>query len=256
MAKDLEGEVMIYELCQHIQKFLHEHNKPGFSSFYEEMVSKQQERIQYELQERQLKENQERQILQDEILKRKEALKEEIRNRRDSTRLSLDSDSFSSPSIPSPPIERIRTISRRRNTSTSESSESLCEHRGTKTLNFDNKQTERKVYRGKCLGHSTKGSIVHAGVDNTTGELLAVTEWTLKCGSSGNHDNGEATNLQNIMKQIASIEQELNHLNKLRHHNLVHYLNMKYFQDKDKIKIYILQEFVVINNLVILIFLL
>lgn len=244
LAKQLRGEVMIFELCQQVQKFLHEHNKPGYSSFYEEMVLKQQERIQYELQEKQLKEDKERQVLQDEILKRKEALIAEMRNRRESVR--IESDAILSQSIPSSPHERVRTYSRRRCMSTSESSDtSLCEHRGTKLLHFDNNKGERQVHRGKCLGHSAKGSVVYAGVDMITGELLAITEWTLKCGITSETENSETTNLQHSMKQIASIEQELNHLHRLHHPNLVHYLNMKYLQDKDNIIIYTLQEFVV-----------
>jgi len=58
----LMGEVMIFELSQHVQKYLHEHNKPGYSSFYEEMVSRHQEKIQYEMQEKQMKEDKERQV--------------------------------------------------------------------------------------------------------------------------------------------------------------------------------------------------
>jgi translation initiation factor 2-alpha kinase 4 len=62
LAMKLMGEVMIFELSQHVQKYLHEHNKPGYSSFYEEMVSRHQERIQYEMQEKQMKEDKERQV--------------------------------------------------------------------------------------------------------------------------------------------------------------------------------------------------
>lgn len=62
LALQLKGEVMIFELGQHVQKYLHEHNKPGYSSFYEEMVSRRQERIQYEMQEKQMKEDKERQV--------------------------------------------------------------------------------------------------------------------------------------------------------------------------------------------------
>lgn len=62
MADQLKGEVMIYELAQQVQQFLHEHNKPGYSSFYEEMVSRQQEKIQCEIQKKQLKEDKERQV--------------------------------------------------------------------------------------------------------------------------------------------------------------------------------------------------
>ena len=41
-AKKLRGEVMILDLCQHVQNFLHQHNKPPFKSFYEEMLSNKQ----------------------------------------------------------------------------------------------------------------------------------------------------------------------------------------------------------------------
>uniref|UniRef100_V9IM14 Eukaryotic translation initiation factor 2-alpha kinase 4 n=1 Tax=Apis cerana TaxID=7461 RepID=V9IM14_APICE len=61
LTKRLQGEVMIFELAQHVQKYLHENNKPRYSSFYEEMVSRHQEKIEYEMLERQLKEDKERQ---------------------------------------------------------------------------------------------------------------------------------------------------------------------------------------------------
>lgn len=42
-ARRLLGEVMIFELAQTVQSFLHRHNKPGFKSFYEEMLSRRTE---------------------------------------------------------------------------------------------------------------------------------------------------------------------------------------------------------------------
>lgn len=94
------------------------------------------------------------------------------------------------------------------------------------------------------MGHSPKGSVVYGGVDMITGELLAITEWTIKCATA---NDSEAIELHHVMKAIASLEQELNHLYKLHHPNLVHYLNMKYTNDvqNSNIVISILQEFVV-----------
>lgn len=89
------------------------------------------------------------------------------------------------------------------------------------------------------MGHSNKGSVVYTGVDMTTGELFAIHEWTLRV------NNGVENSIQQITKQIGSLEQEINHLNKLHHPNLVQYLNMKYLQDEDSVVIYVLQEFVV-----------
>ncbi|XP_046628055.1 eIF-2-alpha kinase GCN2 [Neodiprion virginianus] len=246
MADQLKGQEMIYELAQHVQKFLHDHNKPGYSSFYEEMVSRQQEKLKFEIQKKQLKEDKERQVLQDEIQKRQEALMAEVRKRKELARLTSETDS-NCQSIPSSPPDRPRRYSRRRCTSTSESSEScLCEHKGTKLVKFSDNRGERVVCRGKCLGHSTKGSVVYVGLDTTSGELLAIAEWSLRCGTTESlPETHEATDLQHCLKQIAVIEQELNHLNKLHHPNLVHYLHMKYIQDKESVVIYVLQEFVV-----------
>lgn len=173
-------------------------------------------------------------------------MKAELRNRKETVQLSTDSDAIFR-SIPSSPHDRGKNYFRRRCISTSESSERpLCQHRGTELLHFDNNKGERQVHRGKCLGHSAKGSVVYAGVDMTTGELLAVTEWTLRCTVANEcYSNEEAINIHYAMKQIASLEQELNHLYKLHHPNLVHYLNIKYSQSNNNLIIYILQEFVV-----------
>ncbi|KAH0562864.1 eIF-2-alpha kinase GCN2-like isoform X1 [Cotesia glomerata] len=221
LAEKLKGKVMILELSQHVQKFLHTHKKQGCNSSCE--------KIQGEMPEKQLKEKQEPQVL----LKRM-------------ARLSLESNEIPS-SNPSSPQERVRSYSRRRCLSTSESSESpLCEFTQTKVLNFLSNKGERQVHLVKCLGHSAKGSIIYAGVDMMTVEHLAVTEWLLRYASPGEKKSeSEVLNLQQLMKQVVIIEQELHHLQKLDHPNLAHYLNIKYLQNKDSIVVYILQEFVV-----------
>ncbi|KAK0164782.1 hypothetical protein PV328_003359 [Microctonus aethiopoides] len=246
LAEELKGEVMILEVTQHVQKFLHENNKPGYSSFYEEMISRHQEKLQCEMQEKQLKEDKERQLLQDEIHKRQEALKAELRDRRESTRLYIDTCVLSQ-SIPSSPSQRIRSYSRRRYASTCESSEVLlCEHNDKELIHFDNNKIKRQIRRGKCLGQSTKGSVVYSAIDVTTNEFLALTEWTLKCDTNEEMGNeNETTDLQQYIKQIGSIEQELHSLHRLHHPNLVRYVDMTYLQKNDTIVIYVLQEFIV-----------
>lgn len=54
-ANELKGEVMIFELAQHVQVFLHDHNKPGTKSFYEEMLLRKEEKEK----EEQIKKNKE-----------------------------------------------------------------------------------------------------------------------------------------------------------------------------------------------------
>ena len=53
---------MIFELAQHVQKFLHKHNKPPLGSFYDEMVNKKKEQLQSEMDQKKLIEDQERQV--------------------------------------------------------------------------------------------------------------------------------------------------------------------------------------------------
>ncbi|CAG5127891.1 unnamed protein product [Candidula unifasciata] len=80
-AKEVVGEVMIYQLAGIAQVFLHKHNKPPTQSFYEQMISnmKQQEERTKEL-ERQ-KEEQKRQQIEQDLLKQQEALRNEKRRR-------------------------------------------------------------------------------------------------------------------------------------------------------------------------------
>ncbi|KAJ9599725.1 hypothetical protein L9F63_026426 [Diploptera punctata] len=91
LARELKGEVMIFELAQHVQKFLHPHNKPRFKSFYEEMLSRQEQQQQQQQLIKKQKEDKQRQAIQDEIQRKQEALKEEQRRRRSQIR-SVDDD--------------------------------------------------------------------------------------------------------------------------------------------------------------------
>lgn len=97
-------------------------------------------------------------------------------------------------------------------------------------------------------------------MDVTSGELLAMSEWIIdfstnyknnqvktsnRRGESPKHSSIIRYDQVSCMRQIANIEQELNFLTKLRHSNLVHYVNMKYINENDNIIIYLLQEFII-----------
>lgn len=58
-ANELKGEVMIFELAQCVQVFLHEHNKPATKSFYDEMVIRQQQKEQLEKEAKQIEKDRE-----------------------------------------------------------------------------------------------------------------------------------------------------------------------------------------------------
>ena len=67
MARRLRGEVMVLELAQHVQTFLHAYNQPPAKSFYEQMLTnkrKQEEKQQQEQQRKMelLKKKEEKQV--------------------------------------------------------------------------------------------------------------------------------------------------------------------------------------------------
>lgn len=59
-ASELKGEEMIFQLSQFVQEFLHHHNKPSSKSFYDEMLERQKEKEQKDLQAK--KSEQDRQV--------------------------------------------------------------------------------------------------------------------------------------------------------------------------------------------------
>lgn len=58
------------------------------------------------------------------------------------------------------------------------------------------------------LGHSPRGSVAYAGVDITTGEMVAIIEWSFSFKPKNNkevtfHDTDfESSDLTNYMKQV------------------------------------------------------
>lgn len=90
LTAKLRGQEMVYEIAQHVQDFLHKHNKPGFKSFHEEMLFLQQQQKQEQQQLNSLREQKERQAIQNEVHRKQEALRAEGRQRRESLRLNQD----------------------------------------------------------------------------------------------------------------------------------------------------------------------
>ncbi|XP_054261632.1 eIF-2-alpha kinase GCN2-like isoform X1 [Macrosteles quadrilineatus] len=91
---ELKGEVMVFELASFVQNFLHDYNKPGYQSLYDEMFCRQLKK--------QLKEEEQKKVLQDktrqevlmEIQYKKEALKQELKGRKNSEILMEEEDDF------------------------------------------------------------------------------------------------------------------------------------------------------------------
>lgn len=119
---------------------------------------------------------------------------------------------------------RVEARRRRTNSKISESKEHNCVHK-PELLSFFSKSAEHTVQKGTCLGHSERGHSTFGGFDSTTGELVCIIQWSLKTDY-----------------HVATVEQELQTLTKLKHTNLVHYLGSLYIPEQRTF--YVLQEFV------------
>lgn len=143
LCEQKKGEVIIYDLAQAVQAFLHRHNRRPCGSFYDQMLLERNKRDEALMQQQAQRLNHEQQILRDEVLKRKEILRNEDRWRRESRRSMSEQSpkhrSNMSSEMADNPLERTFE----------------CElHSSSEDLYFP--AVGRKIRRGRCVGMSSK----------------------------------------------------------------------------------------------------
>ncbi|CAB1330846.1 unnamed protein product [Coregonus sp. 'balchen'] len=239
LAAERCGEVMIYELADHVQGFLSEHNKPPSSSFHEEMLKNQrlhQERLALEEQERldqrRRQEEQTKCEIMAEIQRREEEKREEKRRKEMAKQYG--------------PACRRKLFFIGQLTLRDTYSEDSP--RSQEVLHFSNSTLgDLIVHRGKCLGESERlGRNVYNAFDATNGEFAVVYEWILRWNKKigkffTSEENGK---IDNCKKQIHGAESELNSLLKLEHPNLVHYQALSSSERDDCLVVDLLVEHV------------
>ncbi|KAK9694346.1 RWD domain [Popillia japonica] len=168
-AKLLRGEVMIFELAEHVKAFLHSHNTPGTESFYEEMLKRQKQKEELDRQAKQKENDLEKQMIIKELQQREEILKkEEMRLRKEHRH---NSESFNDDSFNSSGRNSYGA-----NTSSGHNSDD-CNHRGSILLDFFTNNS-RQIRRGRCISHSQDNCVTFNAMDVDTGELFTISEWT------------------------------------------------------------------------------
>ncbi|TKS86524.1 eIF-2-alpha kinase GCN2 [Collichthys lucidus] len=283
------GEVMIYELANHIQGFLSEHNKPPSSSFHEEMLKnqrRQQEKLAQEEQQRmdqrrKQEEEMEKQIMA-EIQRREEEKREEKRRKEIAKQERLESMEQSvntntallakSPPSPggAPPelIEARKAIGNRRRTTsnTRHRRDTVNEdnHRSQELLHFSSSTFgELVVHRGKSLGASERlRRNVYYGFEANSGDFAVIYEWSLRWNKKmgkffTTQEKGRIENCKKqasregsiIMNFIHGAENEFNSLLRLDHPNLVHYTALSSTEKEDCLVVNLLVEHVAGTNL-------
>uniref|UniRef100_A0AAZ3P5H2 non-specific serine/threonine protein kinase n=1 Tax=Oncorhynchus tshawytscha TaxID=74940 RepID=A0AAZ3P5H2_ONCTS len=237
LAAERCGEMMIYELADHVQGFLSEHNKPPFSSFHEEMLKNQrlqQERLALEEQEkldqRRSKEEQTQFEIMAEIQRREEEKQEEKRKKDIAKQLTLHA---------------VFVVTRR----DTYREDSPCSQ---EVLYFSNSTLgDLLVHRGKCLVRSVRlGRNVYNAFDATNGEFAIVYEWILRWNKKIGKffTSEEKGKIDNCKKQIHGAASELNSLLKLKHPNLVHYQALSSSERDDCLVVNLLVEHVGVSS--------
>lgn len=238
-----KGEVMIYDLAQLVQAFLHKHNKAPTGSFYDQMLIEKTKRDEALMKQQAQKLSHEQRVLRDEVLKRKEILRNEDRWRRDGRRSMSESS----------PTHRSNSSSEKLDSSSSILRERVYPNECDMHLSSDDlyfPSVGRKIRRGCCLGHSHKGCVAYSGIDFETGQLLYITEWTLrysqldtKCTMNCQYESEKCSG-HSVEELIQCIEKQVNQLSQLRHKNLIAYECVLCMRKKEGVLVYLAQDFV------------
>ncbi|XP_026743008.1 eIF-2-alpha kinase GCN2 [Trichoplusia ni] len=243
MAQKLSGEVCIFQLAQHVQQFLHDHNKPALSC-YEEMVKQKTEQEQLKLHDLKVKENEERQKIKDEIQKRQEILRGAGRQRIHRSSVSQDNDSIDgqgdAPELVFYADDKMSPAKKITRTQTAEVA-CTCQSKGVQIIRVP-QRNNRKVYVGNCLGHSSNGATTYLAIDDE-GESLIAKKWTVPASSD----------FQTRTRQLANITQDLKIMSRLNHPSLTPYIAMETLSEVNKRTskqcIYLFRNFVLGSSL-------
>ncbi|KAF7201992.1 eIF-2-alpha kinase GCN2 isoform X1 [Nothobranchius furzeri] len=271
LATERCGEVMIYELADHIQGFLSEHNKPPPRSFHEEMLKnqkRQQEKRALEEQQRMDQQRKQEEEMEKEIMaviQKREEDKREEKKRKEMAKLErLESvEPVSAGSPPSsggvtPELMEAKKAagSRRRTTSNTRHRRDTVNEdspRPQELLHFTSSTFgELVVHKGKSLGESERlGRHVYCGFEANSGEFSVIYEWSLRWNKNMGKffTSQEKGKIENCKKQIHAAENEFHSLLRLDHPNLVHYVALSSTEKEDSLVVDMLVEHVAGINL-------
>ncbi|XP_065542741.1 eIF-2-alpha kinase GCN2 isoform X1 [Lathamus discolor] len=269
LAKQRCGEVMIFELADHIQSFLSEYNKPPSKSFHEEMLKNHQKERERQAQEElrraqevKRREEQEQREILNEIQRREEEKREERKKKEIAKQERLEvaaltcqenshkrvASRLNGSSLEHGVNNKHRPNSagrskRERQLSVSNNEESPGNH---EVLNFSMSGAGQLiVHKGKCLGKDEQlGKSVYNALEIRSGDFVLIYEWVLHWQKKVGRflTTHEREKIEKCKKQLQGAETEFSSLTKLSHPNIVHYKCMNLRERDDSIVVDILVE--------------
>ncbi|KAM6074579.1 eIF-2-alpha kinase GCN2 isoform 1-T1 [Chlamydotis macqueenii] len=275
LAKQRCGEVMIFELADHVQSFLSEYNKPPSKSFHEEMLKnhqKEQERLAQEelrrAQEVKRREEQEQREILNEIQRREEEKREERKKKEIAKQERLEIAALTSQenshrrdaagyrvasSLNGSCLEHgVNNKHRPNSTGRSKRERQLSVNNNEEStgnyevLNFSTGGAgQLTVHKGKCLGKDEQlGKSVYNALEIRSGDFVLVYEWILQWQKKMGRflTSQEVEKVEKCKKQLQGAETEFSSLTKLSHPNIIHYKCMNLKERDDSIVVDILVE--------------
>ncbi|XP_045486079.1 eIF-2-alpha kinase GCN2 [Pieris rapae] len=237
IAVDLCGEVMIFQLAQHTQQFLHDHNKPTLS-FYDEMLKQKTEMEKLKQQDIELKENEEWKKMKDEIQRRQETLKNSARRVHRSSLSQEQPVTEGQGDAPKLLYYADERMSPAKRVIRGTNVPCTCDSRGAYVLRYT-QRNNKKVYIGNCLGHSSNGSTTYLAIDDD-GQQVIAKKWCLS----------PASDFQTRNRQLNSVQQDLKAMCRLKHRSLIPYVAMETESKKSARQfVYIFRDFVLGSSL-------
>ncbi|GBP22173.1 eIF-2-alpha kinase GCN2 [Eumeta japonica] len=238
LALECCGEVMIFQLIQHVQEFLHNHYK-STSSGCDEMLERRYKSEMHKMYDLQLKESKENQDIKDEIQQRQEViLKNERQQKVQHTcyqnERSDDNESSDTSELISYSDKEVSSAERKGKEKNIEPCTCHCIRLRTLKIH---QNVIGKVNIGNCLGRSLNRS-TYLGIDEKSGNTLIIKKWCL-----------HSANDLKWKRLLHSIEEDLEIVNRIIHPNVIVYNAMKYQQGMSPKKeivqyVYLLRDFV------------
>ena len=227
---------MVYELCVEASQYLAKFNVKKFTSFAEEREEHQKREAAQKEEGKKNLERIKRDAVAAKIAQRKLEIFEEqkrLKEEEDMRRTSVEDSGVFSGLTCHPGVRQ-----RRRMTESDEIQD------GVKELLLSVKGEKVNVVRGRILGVNRHQQKTYLGFCTGAGSVIALSRWLVHSKSKKNRKVKFDDMESDVGKALASLEHEMNSLQKLKHPNLVSYLGLTFSTKDEGTEAYLAQEFI------------